>query len=83
MQTILRMVTRVLSNPTLFLFLPFKVITQDFKAQVIQESFVILGNDALVKCDIPSFVADLVAITGWTDNDGNEFQPTTTNTFGK
>jgi len=43
---------------------------------------VILGNDALVKCDIPSFVADLVQVSGWIDNEGKEFLPSTTNTFG-
>ena len=60
-----------------------KVISQDFKVHVTQESYVILGNDALVKCDIPSFVADLVQITGWNDNEGKEFIPTTNNNFGK
>ena len=47
-----------------------------------QESYVILGNDALVKCDIPSFVADLVQVSGWIDNEGKEFLPSTSNTFG-
>ncbi len=48
-----------------------------------QESYVILGNDALVKCDIPSFVTDLVQVTGWTDNDGNEFIATANSNYGK
>jgi len=70
-------------NNGYFFFFFSKVISQDFKTQVIQESYVILGNDALVKCDIPSFVADLVQITGWNDNDGNEYIPTANNNFGK
>jgi hypothetical protein len=76
------MVIKGKNNGYFFFFFP-KVISQDFKAQVIQESYVILGNDALVKCDIPSFVADLVQITGWNDNDGNEYIPTANNNFGK
>ena len=39
------------------------------------EVYVILGNSALVKCEIPSFVADFVAVTSWVDNSGNEFFP--------
>ena len=46
---------------------------QDFKAHVDQESYVILGNDAILKCEIPSFVADMVKVTAWVDNQGNEF----------
>jgi hypothetical protein len=55
------------------LYLCFLVIYQDFKAHVDQETYVILGNNALLKCDIPSFVTDLVDIFGWIDNQGNEF----------
>ena len=36
---------------------------------------VILGNSALVKCDIPSFVADFVSVVSWLDNDGMEYFP--------
>ena len=59
------------------------MISQDFKAHVPQESYVILGNDALVKCDIPSFVTDLVQIIGWTDSEGKEFGQTGNSNFGK
>ena len=49
------------------------MISQDFKIHVDFENYVILGNDALLKCDIPSFVADLVDVFGWFDNEGNEY----------
>ena len=49
------------------------MISQEFKAHVGLETYVILGNDALIKCEIPSFVSDLVAISGWIDNKGNEY----------
>ena len=49
------------------------MISQEFKAHVALETYVILGNDALVKCEIPSFVSDLVTINGWIDDENNEF----------
>ena len=51
----------------------FAVISQEFKAHVALETYVILGNDALVKCEIPSFVSDLVTINGWMDDENNDF----------
>ena len=29
-----------------------------------------LGNEILLKCDIPSFVADFVFVDGWVDSEG-------------
>ena len=37
------------------------------------KEYVITGNSALMKCEIPSFVADLVQIVSWHDNLGNAF----------
>ena len=35
---------------------------------------VILGNSALLKCEVPSFVADFVTITGWLEEEsGDDF----------
>ena len=31
---------------------------------------VILGNEVLLKCDIPSFVADFVSVASWVDSEG-------------
>ena len=31
---------------------------------------VILGNDVLLKCDIPSFEADFVSVSSWVDSEG-------------
>ena len=53
------------------------MITQDFKSNVDHETYVILGNDALLKCDVPSFVSDLLEISGWVDNQSNEYLPQT------
>ena len=45
------------------------VVTQVYETYVNQEH-VITGNDVLVKCDIPSFVADFVSVTNWLDSEG-------------
>ena len=51
----------------------FSVVFQEFNANVDTENYVIKGNDAILKCDIPSFVTDLVDISGWIDSSGNEY----------
>ena len=38
-----------------------------YKANVIN------GNDALLKCEIPSFVADFVTVESWIDSNENEY----------
>ena len=35
--------------------------------------YVILGNDALMKCEMPSFVSDLVQVQSWVDNEDNVY----------
>jgi hypothetical protein len=36
---------------------------------------IILGNDALLRCTIPSFVADFVTVAAWADSEGAEYFP--------
>ena len=48
------------------------VIQQNYKSGP-EEEYVILGNDALMKCKIPSFVSDFVKVVSWLDNEGKEF----------
>lgn len=45
--------------------------------------YVIRGNNAMLKCKIPSFVADFVQIIAWVDSDGQEYTPQTTSAHGK
>lgn len=39
------------------------------------KEYVIRGNSVVLKCKIPSFVADFVAVTMWEDSEGNSFHP--------
>lgn len=50
----------------------FPAVNQYYEAQVY-DVFVIKGNAALFKCQIPSFVADHVEITEWVTTDEQTF----------
>ncbi|XP_050573255.1 cell adhesion molecule Dscam2 isoform X19 [Bombus affinis] len=51
------------------------VVTQYYEAEVVSE-YVIRGNAAIVKCTIPSFVAEFVSVDSWVGSDGSTFRPT-------
>ena len=40
------------------------VFTHDYEVDVFKET-VIRGNDAILKCQIPSFISDLVTVDSW------------------
>ena len=58
----------------------FSVVSQSYNSGA-HEVYVILGNSALVKCEIPSFVADFVTVVNWIDSEGNEYFPSLTGTL--
>ena len=47
----------------------FSVVLNSYRV-VVDEEQVMLGNDLLLKCHIPSFEADFVAVDGWVDSEG-------------
>ncbi|KYB25259.1 hypothetical protein TcasGA2_TC034381 [Tribolium castaneum] len=60
---------------TVFAYDPtLKVVNQYYEAQVY-DVFVIKGNTAVFKCQIPSFVSDHVEIVSWQDTANNKFLP--------
>ena len=44
--------------------------TQKFEVDIFRE-VVIVGNDAIFKCSVPSFVTDFVFVDSWVDSEGN------------
>lgn len=50
----------------------FSVVNQYYEAEVVSE-YVIRGNTAVLKCNIPSFVADFVRVEAWVGNDNRVF----------
>lgn len=50
------------------------VVNQYYGADILME-YVIKGNSAVLKCSIPSFVADFVRVESWIDEKGVELLP--------
>ena len=50
----------------------FSVASQQYKTSG-NEEYIIVGNDALLKCNIPSFVSDFVSVMSWEDSEGGVF----------
>ncbi|XP_073812161.1 Down syndrome cell adhesion molecule 1 isoform X34 [Musca autumnalis] len=50
------------------------VVNQYYEAEVVSE-YVIKGNTAVLKCTIPSFVADFVKVEAWLSSEGSEYLP--------
>lgn len=48
------------------------VVSQDYVVET-HNTYVIIGNGALFKCEIPSFVADFLQVHSWLDNTGQEY----------
>ena len=57
------------------------MVTQDYDTDLLK-AFVIVGNEALLKCEIPSFVADFVTVESWIDNNRNEYFIDMNNNYG-
>ncbi len=58
-------------------------MNQNYDVDVFKTT-VINGNDALLKCEIPSFVSDFVQVSGWADSEGATILPGSSgnSTFG-
>lgn len=68
--------------PTLYTLLqltprPSTVVTQYYDTDVNKE-YVIRGNPAVLKCQIPSFVADFVEVISWHTDQDETFDATET-----
>lgn len=51
-----------------------KVVAQSYEVEADNE-YVIRGNAAVMKCEVPSFVSDFVDVENWRDSQGNTFLP--------
>lgn len=49
------------------------MVTQSYEAEADNE-YVIRGNAALMKCEVPSFVSDFVSVEMWMDSNGSTYQ---------
>lgn len=63
-----------MSNLVFITFIAFIVVSQPFEAEADNE-YVIRGNAAIMKCEVPSFVSDFVYVEMWMDSDGGTYYP--------
>lgn len=49
------------------------LVVYQFYQTRINDEFVLRGNAAILKCLVPSFVADFISIESWMDEEGVEF----------
>lgn len=52
----------------------FSVVPQSYSVNVMDES-ILRGNSAILKCHIPSFVADFIVVDSWVEDEEREIYP--------
>lgn len=65
-----RCITVIITCITVFNFCP--VVKQNYNTYGDQED-IIRGNAGILRCKIPSFMADFLEVVAWMDNDGNTY----------
>lgn len=48
------------------------MVSQKYNTHAAPEE-IISGNDAVMKCSVPSFMSDFVDIVSWVDSEGSQF----------
>lgn len=51
----------------------FSVVNQFYNPGIMETEYVMKNNAILLKCAIPSFVADFVSVIAWIDDVGGEY----------
>lgn len=73
---------KFIENSPIFLHsFNYQVVNQFYDPEVLSKEYVMRGNAAILKCTIPSFVADFVHVVAWIDDEGFEFVPTSEKNF--
>lgn len=57
------------------------VVNQFYDPTTLDKEYVMRGNSAILKCSIPSFVADFVHVVSWIDEEGHEYLPSSEGNF--
>lgn len=59
------------------------IVVAQFYMTEAENEYVIKGNSAIMKCKIPSFVADFVYVEAWVDaEDGTEITSNSSQSYG-
>ena len=49
-------------------------MAQPFETDSDKE-YIIVGNSGVLRCEVPSFVADFITVQSWVDSDGATYFP--------
>jgi len=49
------------------------VVNQNYESELMPTEYVIRGNSAILKCSVPSFVADFITVESWVTSEGQTF----------
>lgn len=52
---------------------PLSVINQFYDPGLMPNEYFMRQNAAIIRCSVPSFVADFVYVVAWVDSDGKEY----------
>ena len=56
-------------------------MNQFYDPEILGKEYVMRGNAAILKCTIPSFVADFVQVVAWIDDEEQEYLPSREGNF--
>lgn len=59
-----------------------KVVNQYYDPEILGKEYIMRGNAAILRCSIPSFVADFVHVIAWIDEAGVEYASSKENASG-
>lgn len=48
-------------------------MNQNYESELMPTEYVIRGNSAILKCSVPSFVADFITVEAWLTNEGQTY----------
>lgn len=48
-------------------------MNQNYESELMPTEYVIRGNSAILKCNVPSFVADFIIVEAWETSEGQTY----------
>lgn len=64
----------LIEHALILICIPRIVVTQPYNPEILTE-YVIRGNSAILKCSIPSYIAEFVTVEAWIREDGEVYLP--------
>lgn len=71
---ILTFLIDLIEHALILICISYIVVTQPYNPEILTE-YVIRGNSAILKCSIPSYIAEFVTVEAWIREDGEVYLP--------